>query len=666
MTVIYMTGWGPALGVCFVYAALVDLLQSGPASWRAVLGWSLVCCALGQFMVFEGWMPSQLSAVSAQALGGLGACGFGIVIVMAGAVGERQRKAEILLAQREALHREVVANLAEGVFTIDVDGSIMSFNAAAEAIFGWAEHEIVGRPAELTVTADLRGHLGEYFATVRADGPLAARRQGVEMTGVRRDGSSFPALTSLSAVSVAGTGTVITAIVRDLSDQKEIEALLQHQALHDGLTGLANRAMLMDRLEQALARVRRHHELCGVLFVDLDRFKAVNDSLGHAVGDRLLIEVTARITVCVRETDTVARVGGDEFVVLCESIDSVQHATEIAQRMIASICRPCRFDDDDAQVGASIGIAFSSDGVGTGDACFANADIAMYRAKKNGRGRYELFDEAMQRWVTEQAALELALRQAVSRDELELLYQPIVHAETCQVRGVEALVRWRRPGFGLVAPDEFIPLAEETGLIVEIGAWVLDRACRDLADWTDLYPERSLGVAVNVSSRQLTSFDIVDTVKATVERTGVEPRRLTLELTESTLIDDAASTQTILRELRNLGLNLSIDDFGTGYSSLTYLRVFPISILKIDKSFVRTIGTQREDTAIVAAVLALARNLGITVVAEGVETPEQFAVLQMLACPYVQGYLFSRPVPAADIPAVLDALIVSPSDRAAS
>ncbi len=661
MTVIYMTGWGPALGVCFVYSALVDLLQSGPSSWRAVLGWSLVCCSIGQFLVFHGWMPSELSSVSAQVLGGLGACGFGIVIVMAGAVGERQRKAEILLAQREALHREVVANLAEGVFTLDLDGTIISFNAAAEAIFGWAERDIVGRPASLTLTEDLRKHLDRYFEAVRRDGPGVARRQGSEALGVRRDGSEFPMLVSLSALSVEGTGTVITAIVRDLSDQKEIEALLQHQALHDALTGLANRAMLMDRIDQALNRVRRHHRLCAVLYVDLDRFKAVNDSLGHAFGDKLLVEATARIGRCVRETDTVARVGGDEFVVLCEGLDSVQDATDIAERMMASICEPYRFGDDDARVGASIGIALSRDGSGTAEPILANADIAMYRAKKNGRARYELFDETMQRWVTDQAALDLALRQALPRDEFEVLYQPIVDSGTGVVRGFEALLRWERPGFGTVAPDDFIPMAEESGLIVDIGAWVLERACGEVARWVEHHPGRRLGLAVNVSSRQLANRDIVDMVTEIVERTGLDPRALTLEITESTLVDDTVSTRAILEELRALGVNLSLDDFGTGYSSLTYLRTFPISIVKIDKSFVRAIGTQREDTAIVAAVVALARNLDIAVVAEGVETPEQLAVLQALQCPYAQGYLFSKPRRANEAEALLDMPAIGPA-----
>jgi EAL domain-containing protein (putative c-di-GMP-specific phosphodiesterase class I) len=279
----------------------------------------------------------------------------------------------------------------------------------------------------------------------------------------------------------------------------------------------------------------------------------------------------------------------------------------------------------------------------------------MNRAKSNGRNCYEIFDDAMQKWLTNQIALENALRHAVARDELRLVYQPIVDSDNACVRGFEALVRWERPGFGLVAPDEFISVAEDAGLIAEIGAWVLDRACEEAASWAARWPDLRLDVSVNVSSRQLATRDIIDTVTTALARTGLDPSLLTLELTESTLIDDTPNTQAILSELRGLGVNLSLDDFGTGYSSLTYLRSFPINIVKIDKSFVRTIGTEREDTAIVAAVIALAHNLDISVVAEGVETQQQLAVLLQLQCQFLQGYLFSPPRPDADIAGILAA-----------
>ena len=461
-------------------------------------------------------------------------------------------------------------------------------------------------------------------------------------------------MVSTSAIIVDGSAPTVSGIVRDLSDQKRFEAQLAHQGLHDPLTGLPNRVMLIDRLEQALARVRRNDRMFGALFVDLDRFKAVNDTLGHKVGDQLLVQAAARIQSAVRETDTVTRLGGDEFVVLCEDIEGVHHATDFAERIIAALQAPYHFGDDDTNVSASIGIALSADGNETADAILSNADIAMYRAKDNGRSRYELFDETMQQWITTQVALEASLRQALARDELRLFCQPFVAAETGAIRGFEALVRWQRPGFGLVTPDAFIPIAEETGLIVEIGAWVLEQACRHAAGWARRWPDKRLGISVNLSSRQLLSGDIVDVVTGTLERTGLDPSMLTLELTESTLIDDAVGAQALLRELRDLGINLALDDFGTGYSSLTYLRAFPINILKIDRSFVRAIGTEREDSAIVGAVIGLAKNLGLSVVAEGVENQEQLAVLVRLHCPYVQGYLFSHPRPIDEATALIE------------
>ena len=662
MAVIYLTGWGPALGVCFVYAALVDLQQSGPASWRAVLGWSLVCCAAGQLLVFWGWAPSFLSSASAQTLGFLGAFAFGIVIMMAGAIGEGKQRAEVLLARAsedasrsEALHRAVVENAAEGIFTIGSDGLVLSFNGAAEAIFGWSADEIVGQSGAIMLTEDLRGLLADYLETVRSSGHENARHGTWEVTGVRKDGTLFPMVVSTSAIVVDGFDPVTSCIVRDLSEQKRLESELSHQALHDGLTGLPNRLMLADRLEQILTRARLHARLCGVLYVDLDRFKTVNDTLGHASGDLLLVEAAARLQDALRETDTVARVGGDEFVVLCEDLDSVQHAIEVAERIIASLREPFVLAGDNVKMSASVGIALCADGNAIVDALVANADIAMYRAKDNGRNCYELFDEAMQKWVSTQLALEKGLRHAVARDELRLVYQPIIDAEDATVRGFEALVRWERPGFGLVPPDEFIAMAEDTGLIIEIGAWVLEEACGQAAAWAQRWPGRRLGIAVNVSSRQLATRDIIDTVKTTLARTGLDPTRLTLELTESTLIDDTVNTRAILREIRDLGVNLSLDDFGTGYSSLTYLRAFPINIVKIDKSFVRTIGTEREDTAIVAAVIALANNLDIRVVAEGVETHEQLAVLLQLQCHYLQGYLFSKARPSTDVAEIIEA-----------
>ncbi|HTD50396.1 MAG TPA: diguanylate cyclase, partial [Acidimicrobiia bacterium] len=522
-SVIYLSGWGPALGMAYAFSAFADLQQSGASAWPAALGWSLAGCATGQLLVLEGWMPSFLSRSQAQTIGFLGAFVFGIAIRMAGAIGEYKERAEAQLADRTlqaararddaersaAHHRAVVENAAEGILTVGLDGTIRSFNAAAEAMFGWSADEIVGRPASALIPPDLHDALGVFLASCRSVGNHAVQRNDVEIAGVRRDGSTFPMMLSTSAIAVESAEPIVSAILRDLSDQKRYEAQLAYQVLHDALTGLPNRVMLTDRLEQALARLRRGDRMFGVLFVDLDRFKVVNDTLGHTIGDQLLVEAAARIQASVRETDTVARLGGDEFVALCEDIDGVNDAIDLAQRIRASLEHSFHLGDDEPCVSASIGIALCSDGNETADSILANADIAMYRAKDNGRNCCELFDEAMQQWVTAQAALESDLRQAVTRQELELVFQPFVEADSGLIRGFEALVRWQRPGVGLVMPDSFIPLAEESGLIVDIGAWVLEHACGTAAEWARRWPDKRLGVAVNVSSRQLLSGEIV-------------------------------------------------------------------------------------------------------------------------------------------------------------
>jgi diguanylate cyclase (GGDEF)-like protein/PAS domain S-box-containing protein len=652
--VIYATGWGPALAIGLVLVGQEALAMTGSSSQRLVLGWNLSCLAVGQGLIALGWAPSLIPAPEVH----------GLAVLTAIGITFSYRSLHTALIEKEvaaARHRAVVENAAEGILTVGLDGTIGSFNAAAEAMFGWTATEIVGQPITMLIPAEQDDALAEFSAGLGAVGHSGEQRHDVETAGVRRDRTEFPMMVSTSAIAVEGSAPIISAIVRDLSDQKRFEAQLAYQATHDPLTGLPNRVMLTDRLERALARVRRHDRMCAVLYVDLDRFKAVNDTLGHAVGDQLLAEAAVRIQAGVRETDTVARLGGDEFVVLCEDIEGVHHATDLAQRIIAALQIPFRFGDDAPHVSATIGIAFSVDGTETADAILANADIAMYRAKDNGRSCYELFDEDMQQWVAAQGALETALRQAVSRDELRLYCQPIIETETGSVSGFEALVRWERPGFGLVAPDSFISTAEETGLIVDIGNWVLDQACSHAASWATRWPDRRLGVSVNVSSRQLLTDDIFDVVTGVLARTGLDPTLLTLELTESILIDDALTVEPLLRELRALGVSLALDDFGTGYSSLSYLRAFPINIVKIDQSFIRAIGTEQEDTAIVAAVIALGTNLGLNVIAEGIETEQQLAALRQLGCPYMQGYLFAHPTPIDQVPNRLEQPTLGPA-----
>jgi len=425
---------------------------------------------------------------------------------------------------------------------------------------------------------------------------------------------------------------------------RELTNLEMQRRLHDPLTGLANRTLLSLRLDHALARARRSPCVTAVMFLDLDGFKKVNDRHGHGFGDDLLIEIGSRLRATVREYDTVARLGGDEFVVVCEDLPDRALATALAQRILDAVARPVICGKREALVTTSIGIALSELG-DTDTLVLQRADTALYQAKASGRARFELFDQELNDQVVAIAELEAALRHAVPRNELRLHYQPIIKASSAEICGFEALVRWERPGYGLLPPEMFIAIAERTGLIIEIGSWVLRNACAQAAEWNLRTPERPLGISINVSAQQLRDDSFVSVVRHELAESGIDPGVVTLELTESSIIEAPASTPALLAELRALGLHIAIDDFGTGYSSLTHLRQLPVDVVKIDRSFVSTLGTERDDTAIVAAVIGLAHNLRFETVAEGVETAEQAAILVHLGCDQLQGFLFSRPQP---------------------
>jgi diguanylate cyclase (GGDEF)-like protein len=424
------------------------------------------------------------------------------------------------------------------------------------------------------------------------------------------------------------------------------ERALLHQAFHDTLTGLPNRVLFLDRLGQALARRERRPMEVAVLFLDVDRFKWVNDSLGHAAGDQLLVAVAGRLHSVLRPGDTVARFGGDEFVLLCEELGDEREAFAVAQRLNRALADPFHLKGREVGLTASIGIALASTSThDTPDALLRDADAAMYRAKERGRDRIELFDEDMRSRALSRLETESALRRAIDQGELRVHYQPVIELATGRVTGLEALVRWQHPERGLMPPSEFIPVAEETGLIVACGAVVLTEACTQVARWNAQQIHRPpLPVSVNLSPHQVLSQGLPELVADALERSGLDPRLLCLEITETVLIEDAASSRAALDALKELGVTLAVDDFGTGYSSLLYLRRFPVDVLKIDRSFVVGLGTNVEDTAIVAGVIRLAHALGLLAVAEGVETPEQAARLKELGCDLAQGYYWSRPL----------------------
>ena len=489
-----------------------------------------------------------------------------------------------------------------------------------------------------------------------------SRRAALE-SGTVRTALGFPVLVGAEAVAMvelftdrsvrrddnllAVVGQIGTQLGR-VAERMRARDQIAHQALHDPLTGLPNRALLLDRLRSALARSSRSPSLTGVLFIDLDRFKVVNDSLGHAEGDRLLVEAAQRLDRALRPGDTVARLGGDEFVVLCEELEQESEALRLAERLHRELLMPFTLVGEERHlITASIGVALARVGEADPEALLQNSDAAMYRAKNQGGGRHELFDETMRARVFERLRTERTLHHAIDHDQLRLHYQPMVSLYDRSRHGVEALVRWQDPERGLVAPDQFIPLAEESGLILQIGNWVLREACRQGARWrAELGRAAPLPVNVNLAARQLAQEDLAEMIAGALSEAGLNPRDLSLEITETALLECAETPARTLAALRELGVQVLLDDFGTGYSSLSYLRQFPVDVLKIDRSFIAGLGDRPEASAIVQAVVGMGHALGLEVLAEGIETEAQAREVTRLGCDLGQGFLFARPAPA--------------------
>jgi diguanylate cyclase (GGDEF)-like protein len=448
---------------------------------------------------------------------------------------------------------------------------------------------------------------------------------------------------------------MIACLLEDEREAAELATVeIEHLAYHDALTGLPNRPLFVDRLIVALAQAHRGTQKLAVFFLDLDRFKDINDSLGHSVGDTLLKAVAERVRRCVREGDTVARFGGDEFTLLVPRIDSVEEAAKIAQKIIETLKIPFFIHDRELFVTTSIGISvFPSDGHDP-ETLVRNADAAMYRAKDQGRDNYQLYAPAMNERALERLALENMLRKALANHELVLFYQPLVDLTTRRIVGAEALLRWQHPELGLLSPAHFISVAELSGLIIPIGEWVLRTACRQLKTWQRKF-DPELSMSINLSARQFQQPDLVGQIRGAIEETGVNPGSVELEITESNAMQNAENTIYTLRELKTLGVRIAMDDFGTGYSSLNYLKRFPIDTLKLDQSFVRDIRTDSSDAAIISAVISMAHSLHLAVVAEGVETEEQLAFLALQRCDIIQGFLFSEPLAADDLEPLLAA-----------
>ncbi len=568
---------------------------------------------------------------------------------------ERKALEEALFVEKE--RAQVTLNcIGDAVVCTDFPGKITFLNLAAERMTGWSRQEAAGLPMA-SVFRILDATSREVIANPMriAVGQDRTVHLPANCILIRRDGFEIPIEDSVAPIhDREGQATGAVIVFRDVSAARAMAVEMAHSAQHDFLTGLPNRMLLNDRVSQAISAAPRHMKKVAVLFLDLDGFKHINDSLGHSTGDRLLQSIAKRLVDCVRASDTVSRQGGDEFVVLLSEMAQSEDAAITARRMLQLIAEPHSVELHELHVTTSIGVSVYPDDGQDAETLIKNADTAMYQAKEHGRQSYKFFKPAMNVRAVERQSIEESLRRAVERQEFSLQYQPKINVRTGEITGAEALLRWSHPVRGPVSPAQFIPVAEDCGLILPIGNWVLREACTQARAWLDA--GLPLGtMAVNISAMEFRDDNFLDNVFATLKETNLDPRTLELELTESVLMKRVESAATVLKTLRAGGVQVAVDDFGTGYSSLSYLRKFPIDALKIDQSFVRQITSAPDDTTIVTAVISMGRSLRLRVVAEGVETREELEFLQSHLCDEAQGYYFSRPVLPAQFALLLKA-----------
>jgi diguanylate cyclase (GGDEF)-like protein/PAS domain S-box-containing protein len=559
----------------------------------------------------------------------------------------RQHDAMVELRRSEERYAVAVRATNDGIWDWDLATDTMHFSARWKTLLGYGDDEISDRPSawfDLVHREDVKRLRHEIDNHLAGDSPYFENEHRIR----HADGQWRWALTrGLASLDDDGAAIRITGSLSDVTERRKAEQQLMYTALHDSLTGLPNRGLFMDRLTQAIGHVERDAGYrCAVLFIDVDRFKMVNDSLSHAAGDRLLIELARRMGRVLRPQDTLARMGGDEFTILLDRLETPAVALDVATRTASAIAEPLLLDRRQLNVGASIGIAHHGGGVLDAAELVRNADIAMYAAKASGGGHCEVFDTSMHERVLSRVSLETKLREAIDEQRLRTFFQPIVDLRTGAVHGFEALARWPA-GAPPVAPSEFIPVAEESGLIAALGNLVLHTSCRALSDWRARgLVEQDVTVSVNISARQLADAAIVDDVRAALAATGVPGANLVLEITESTLIENAGVAAIVLRQLQALGVGVQLDDFGTGYSSLTVLHDFPGDTLKIDRAFVTNMVDRTPSETIVRSIVGLAHNLGLIVIAEGIETADQMDALTTLGCEYGQGFHLARPLPS--------------------
>jgi diguanylate cyclase (GGDEF)-like protein/PAS domain S-box-containing protein len=647
----YATGLGAVLAVGYLVPIAYLMEHFGTPVVPAVATWSAVGLAAGQVAVATGLAPSVLHRPLSNGVAVLSGIGLATGIAYLHRAVRRRDAAEAAMRRSELRFRALAQHTSDLIAVTNAEGVVLYDSPAGQRLLGYPEGSMLGslgldlvHPEDIGLAMKLLTRcLEEPGKTVRCEVRLR------HASGAWR----YFELVSTNLLHDPAIGGIVTN-ARDITERKGFEDQLLRQALRDPLTGLPNRVLFVDRLERALARRGTSDGGVAVLLLDLDRFKIVNDSLGHDAGDQLLAEVAHRLEDCLRPEDTVARLGGDEFTVLVDGISDPTDAVAVAERVTRALRASFTLRGHDLFVAASIGIALSRPGQGP-EEVLRDADVAMYLAKDRGRARYELFDADMPSLALRRLETESDLRRALEQDELRVHYQPMVSIENGRVVGFEALVRWQHPVRGLLAPAEFLPVAEETGLIAPLGEWVLGESCRQLRAWQDRYPGADeLAMSVNLSSRQLARDDLVEEVDRILRSSGVDPGHLVLEITETVVMKDTQASLDILRRLRTLGVGLAIDDFGTGYSSFGNLKMFPVDTLKLDKTFVDSLADHVEgDVAIVETVVRLAHTLGMQVVAEGVELPGQLAELRLTGCDVLQGFHFARPLPAVAVEGML-------------
>jgi diguanylate cyclase (GGDEF)-like protein len=656
--IIYAIGWGATLSIGYVFVCARALDEFGPRVWRVVALWSTVGIALGEMAIAFGLVHTYVPTPYVHGIAGLSVLGTLFVVRL---LGEKTEMNEEAIAQRDLSNNELSSTLslltatldstADGILVASTKGEIVLHNRQFADMWQLPE-SVLANDAPDEAWARVMEQLARPDAVIARSNELFKDPEGESNDTIEfKDGRVFERYSRPQRVDGAVVGRVWS--FRDVTDRSRLVNELAHQAFHDGLTGLANRALLQDRLGHALARARRSAATVGVLFCDLDGFKMVNDSLGHDAGDALLVEVARRLEHNLRDGDTAARLGGDEFAIAIDETSSAEMVS-LAQRLLDALREPFVLNGREMFVRASIGIADNAADVLDADELLIRADIAMYSAKSRGRDRYAVFESSMQTELARRSELFRDLRHALIDGQLAVHYQPLIDLESGAMQSCEALVRWQHPERGSIPPDEFIPIAEESGVIIELGLMVLREACQQAARWrADTLSDFT--ISVNVSGQQLYDDDFVRDVEDALRSAGLPPSCLILELTESTLLSDTAAVHQRLEQLKALGVRLAIDDFGTGYSSLSYLHSFPVDYLKIDRSFIKSLNQAHDHQShvMIRSIVSIAQNMNLGVVAEGIEEASQLDALLEAGCNTGQGFLLSRPLPPEQVAAFI-------------